>query len=70
MMADWMAAASVKNTPMDFDYLQKRFNLSPQLRNIIVNTLWCADMDTINFKVPIEYQQISNFVSAKDSKND
>jgi len=68
MLADWMAAASVKNANIDLDYLQKRFNLSPQLRNIIANTLWCADMDTINYKVPVEYQQINNFLSAKDSK--
>ena len=70
MIADWMAAASVKNANIDLDYLQKRFNLSPQLRNIIANTLWCADMDTINYKVPVEYQQINNFLSAKDSVRD
>ena len=67
MLADWMAAASVKNANIDLDYLQKRFNLSPQLRNIIANTLWCADIDIINYKVPVEYQQINNFLSAKDS---
>lgn len=65
MLADWMAAASVKNQHMDLDYLQNRFDLSPQLRNIIANTLWAADMDTINFKIPEEFQQISNFVSEK-----
>ena len=70
MLADWMAAASVKNANIDLDYLQKRFNLSPQLRNIIANTLWCADMDTINYKVPVEYQQVTNFLSAKDSVRD
>ena len=62
--------ASVKNANIDLDYLQNRFNLSPQLRNIIANTLWCADMDTINYKVPVEYQQINNFLSAKDSVRD
>lgn len=65
MLADWMAATSVKNQPMDLDYLQGRFNLSPQLRNIITNTLWSADMEAINCKIPEEFQQISNFVSDK-----
>lgn len=63
MVADWMAAASIKDKNIDLDYLQRRFNLSPQLRHIIYNTLWAADMDAINNNVPLEYQQIMNFAS-------
>uniref|UniRef100_A0A6H1ZAN7 Uncharacterized protein n=1 Tax=viral metagenome TaxID=1070528 RepID=A0A6H1ZAN7_9ZZZZ len=71
MIADWMAAASTKksvnNNHIDLDYLQKRFNISPQLRRIIAETLWCADMDAIDCKIPPEYQQINNFLSPKEN---
>jgi len=43
MLADWVAAASAKNTNIDLDYLQKRFNISPQLRNVIENTFWVVN---------------------------
>lgn len=66
MLADWMAAASVKDSRMDLDYLQKRFNLSPQLRSIIENTLYSADMETINNRVPVEFQQRMNFSQEKN----
>ncbi len=39
MVCDWMAAAQVKETPIDLLYLAKRFNLSDQLVEIIANTL-------------------------------
>lgn len=66
MIADWMAAASVKDKGIDVDYLVTRFNLSPQLVSIIVNTLWCADMDNINFRIPSEFSQKSNFSARVD----
>lgn len=66
MLADWMAASSVKNKPMDLDYLQRRFYLSPQLRHIIANTLYEADMDSMFMHVPLEFQQINNFLSNED----
>lgn len=70
MIADWMAAASTKksvsNKHVDLGYLQNRFNLSPQLRRIIANTLWAADMDTINYRVPFEYMPMDNFLDPND----
>jgi hypothetical protein len=70
MLADWMAAASthksVSNKHVDLDYLQNRFNLSPQLRRIIANTLLAADMDAINSRVPLEYMPIDNFLASND----
>lgn len=65
MIADWMGAASINKKAIDMDYLQKRHNLSPQLRSIIESTLWAADMDSINNKIPLEYQQMTNFLESK-----
>ena len=70
MLADWMAATSVKNASVNLDYLQERFSISPQLRNIIANTLRCADMDAINCIVPIEYQPIRNFLSPSEGNHE
>lgn len=39
MVCDWMAAAEAKNVPVNLSYLSERFNLSPQLVEIITNTL-------------------------------
>jgi hypothetical protein len=61
MIADWMGAASIKNKSIDLDYLQKRHNISPQLRCIIQNTLWAADMEDINCRIPQEFQPMTNF---------
>jgi hypothetical protein len=69
MLADWMAATSVKNQFMNLDLLQERFAISPQLRNIIANSLWAADMDAINSRIPLEYMQISNFVEGDKGKD-
>src|SRR3990167_10038988 len=62
IFADWMAATSTKNANMDLDYLQSRFGLSPQLCNILANTLWAADMDDINMRIPMDFQQRTNFL--------
>jgi hypothetical protein len=61
MIADWMAAASVKDQKIDLDYLQDRFGLSDQLRSIIWNTLNVADMDATSMNIPHEYEQRHNF---------
>jgi hypothetical protein len=61
MIADWMAAASVKDQKIDLDYLQDRFGLSDQLRSIIWNTLNAADMDATSMNIPHEYEQRHNF---------
>jgi hypothetical protein len=63
MLADWMAAASVKNDNIDLSYLQERFNISPQLMGIIANTLYAADMESINCRIPPNFWQIKNFLS-------
>ena len=44
MLSDWMASAQAKKTPIDLDYLAKRFNISDQLLNIIANTLREVDV--------------------------
>mgnify|MGYP007083496334 CR=1 FL=1 len=46
MFCDWLAAAEKAQRPIDIDYVTKRFNLSPQLVDILVNTMretdfWC-----------------------------
>lgn len=64
MLADWMAASSVKNAHMNLAYLQKRFNISDQLMSIIKNTLWSADYSMIDNQVPLEYAQITNFLES------
>lgn len=62
MLADWMAASSVKNAPMNLPYLQKRFNISDQLLSIIKNTLWSADYSMIDNQIPLDVAQIHNFL--------
>lgn len=62
MLADWMAAASVKNAPMNLEYLKKRFNISDQLLSIIKNTLWSADYSMIDNQIPEQFSQRSNFL--------
>ncbi len=64
MLADWMAATSMKANHMDLDALQTRFNISPQLRHIIENTLWAADMEAINYRIPLDVMQIDNFLDS------
>lgn len=66
MVCDWMAAASVKEGHVNLGYLQERFHVSPQLRRIIENTLWSADMDCINNRVPMEFWPIINFSPPKE----
>lgn len=46
MFCDWLAAAEAKHGPIDIDYLAKRFNIAPQLVDILINTMrdldfWC-----------------------------
>lgn len=52
MVCDWMAAAEKKGVPVDMDYLQKRFNISPQLRSIIENQFREIDTETISHNAP------------------
>jgi len=52
MVCDWMAAAEKKEVPVDMDYLQKRFNISPQLRSIIENQFREIDTETISNNMP------------------
>lgn len=52
MVCDWMAAAEKKGVPVDMDYLQKRFNISPQLRSIIENQFREIDAETISHNAP------------------
>jgi len=53
MVCDWMAAAEKKGTPVDLDYLQKRFNMAPQLRSIIENTFHELDIMIISNNMPM-----------------
>ena len=39
MYCDWMAVSGRKGVPLALDYLSKKFNLSPQLKQIIANTV-------------------------------
>lgn len=52
MVCDWMAAAEKKDVPVDLDYLQKRFDISPQLRSIIENQFREIDTETISNNAP------------------
>lgn len=52
MVCDWMAAAEKKGVAVDMDYLQKRFNISPQLRSIIENQFREIDTETISNNAP------------------
>jgi hypothetical protein len=52
MVCDWMAAAEGKGVPVDMDYLQKRFDISPQLRSIIENQFREIDVETISNNMP------------------
>ncbi len=52
MVCDWMAAAEKKGVLVDMDYLQKRFDISPQLRSIIENTFKEIDNETISNNAP------------------
>lgn len=52
MVCDWMAAAEKKDIPVDMDYLQKRFEIAPQLRSIIENTFREIDTETISNNAP------------------
>jgi len=68
MVADWMAAASKKGSSIDLAYLSKRFGISEQLCKIIENTLWAADMDNVNYRIPPEFAMSQNFLSYKWDK--
>ena len=46
MFCDWIAAAEARKTSVDLNHAQERFNLSPQLVEIFVNTL--RDIDFVN----------------------
>jgi hypothetical protein len=52
MVCDWMAAAEKKGVPVDMEYLQKRFDIAPQLRSIIENTFNEIDIETISHNAP------------------
>jgi len=62
MVSDWMAAASKKGSSIDLKYFKDRFGISDQLLKIIENTLWCADMDNVNNRIPFEFAQKHNFL--------
>lgn len=47
MVCDWMAVCEKKGVPVDMDYLQGRFKMSPQLRAIIENTFMEVDVETV-----------------------
>jgi hypothetical protein len=53
MVCDWMAAAEKKGIPIDMDYLQERFKISPQLRSIIENTFDEIDQGMTLNGVPV-----------------
>lgn len=53
MVCDWMAAAERKGSPVDMDYLQERFQISPQLRSIIENTFDELDIMIISNNMPM-----------------
>ena len=55
MVCDWMASAQAKGKPVDIDRLTARFNLSPQLTEIILNTLRDADYWCTVNGVPVTY---------------
>lgn len=55
MFCDWLGATEERKKPLDIDTLKDRFNLSPQLVNILLNTTryidyWCEVND-----VPVTY---------------
>lgn len=60
MFCDWLAAAEAKHTPIDMDYLTKRFNLSPQLVDILINTMNDVDFWNDVNGVPVTYFTPSN----------
>jgi len=45
MFCDWLAAAERKGKCVDWDYLQQRFGLAPQLVNVLRNTLFDDDSE-------------------------
>lgn len=55
MFCDWLAAAEAKHTPLDIDYLSKRFNLAPQLVDIMLNTMRELDFWNEVGGVPVTY---------------
>lgn len=55
MFCDWLAAAEAKHTPLDIDYLSKRFNLEPQLVYILINTMRELDFWNEVSGVPVTY---------------
>ncbi len=62
MLADWMAAASQKDSHIDLDYLADRFNLSGQIVNIIRNTLKEADFDDATLHIPPQFAPKKQFL--------
>jgi hypothetical protein len=55
MVADWMSAAQAKNTFVDLEHAAQRFGLSPQLVDIITNTLREDDFYNQVNGVPVPY---------------
>ena len=55
MFCDWLAAAEAKHAPLDIDYLAKRFNLAPQLVEIMLNTMRDLDFWNEVGGVPVTY---------------
>lgn len=53
MVCDWMAACEAKGVPMDLKHAAERFKLSPQLVNIIRNTLKQQDYWNHIYGVPV-----------------
>lgn len=55
MFCDWLAAAEAHYKPFNMDYLAKRFNLSPQLVDIFLNTTRDLDFWNEANGVPVTY---------------
>ena len=55
MYCDWLAAAEAKHTPMNMDYLCKRFGIGEQLAQIILNTLKDDDFWNAINGVPVTW---------------
>ena len=55
MFCDWLAAAESKRTPINIDYLSKRFCLDHQLVCILINTMRELDFWNEVSGVPVTY---------------
>jgi hypothetical protein len=55
MFCDWLAAAEANGKSLDMNYLSNRFNLSPQLVDILINTMNDVDFWNEVNGVPVTY---------------